>query len=174
MKQQKVKLVKQMRDEAEQVRVWKQKKEREVIKLKQNERKQQFQVQSSSNVFFFFTLFLSWYVHNEVCNVFYPLIEIFLFILTDYSNGNSSHEAEECASTQDGGGHGVKQEVARRLGEAEERQENLEGRHRQQGWSCRRCRKDEKRCHAGFAFVIFFTSYQFLIFFLNSKFLDVQ
>jgi len=52
MKQQKVKLVKQMRDEAEQVRVWKQKKEREVIKLKQNERKQQFQVQSSSNVFF--------------------------------------------------------------------------------------------------------------------------
>ena len=57
MKQQKVKLVKQMRDEAEQVRVWKQKKEREVIKLKQNERKQQFQVQSSSNVFFFLLYF---------------------------------------------------------------------------------------------------------------------
>jgi hypothetical protein len=44
MKQQKVKLVKQMREEAENVRIWKQKKEREVSKLKQTERKQQFQV----------------------------------------------------------------------------------------------------------------------------------
>jgi len=44
MKQQKVRLVKQMKEESEQFRVWKQKKEREVIKLKQNERKQQFQV----------------------------------------------------------------------------------------------------------------------------------
>jgi len=49
MKQQKVKLVKQMREEAEQVRVWKQKKEKEVLKLKQNERKQQFQVRLSSH-----------------------------------------------------------------------------------------------------------------------------
>jgi kinesin family protein 4/21/27 len=40
MKQQKVRLVKQMKEEGEQFRQWKQMKEREVLKLKQNERKQ--------------------------------------------------------------------------------------------------------------------------------------
>jgi hypothetical protein len=54
MKQQKVKLVKQMREEAENVRIWKQKKEREVSKLKQTERKQQFQV---NTVVYFYRMF---------------------------------------------------------------------------------------------------------------------
>jgi hypothetical protein len=44
MKHQKVKLVKQMKEDAEKARVWKQKQEREVLRLKQNERKQQFLV----------------------------------------------------------------------------------------------------------------------------------
>lgn len=44
MKQQKVKLVKQMKEDAEKARIWKQKQEREVMRLKQNERKQQCMV----------------------------------------------------------------------------------------------------------------------------------
>lgn len=54
MKQQKVRLVKQMKEDGEQFRLWKQKKEHEVIKLKQNERKQQCEV----CVFFCNILFL--------------------------------------------------------------------------------------------------------------------
>jgi kinesin family protein 4/21/27 len=41
MKQTKVRLIKQIREEADRMRDWKQQKEREVIRLKQNERKQQ-------------------------------------------------------------------------------------------------------------------------------------
>ncbi|TRY68349.1 hypothetical protein TCAL_03053 [Tigriopus californicus] len=44
MKQTKVKLIKQIREDAEKVRVWKQQKEKEVIKLKQAERKQQVKI----------------------------------------------------------------------------------------------------------------------------------
>jgi hypothetical protein len=48
MKQQKVKLVKQMKEEADKVRIWKLKNEREICRLKQNERKQQIQVKLAS------------------------------------------------------------------------------------------------------------------------------
>jgi len=75
IKQQKVKLVRQMKEEAEQVRVWKQKKEREVLKLKQNERKQQFQVRGSSKVCFF----IGCENHNLTCSNYLSYFFFFSF-----------------------------------------------------------------------------------------------
>merc|ERR1712029_464399 len=50
MKSNKVKLIKQMKDDSEKNRVWKQQKEKEVAKLKQVERKQQVQIAKMENM----------------------------------------------------------------------------------------------------------------------------
>ena len=50
MKQAKVRLIRQMKEEAEKVRTWKMQKEKEVNKLKQSEQKQQSQMAKMTNL----------------------------------------------------------------------------------------------------------------------------
>ena len=50
MKQAKVRLIRQMKEEAEKVRTWKMQKEKEVNKLKQSEQKQQSQIAKMTNL----------------------------------------------------------------------------------------------------------------------------